>query len=60
MFLWPYGSMEMESYGYGTMELWHYGNMALWHYVTMDQEGEIVSGGYRGARYCPIVPDSAQ
>ena len=52
-FLWPYGSMEMDSGGTMAMVLWHYGTMALWHYGTKAREGgiglrrgEMVSGGY--------------
>jgi hypothetical protein len=33
-FLWPYGSMEMDSGGTMAMALWHYGTMALWHFGT--------------------------
>ena len=52
-FLWPYGSMEMDSGGTMAMALLHYGTMALWHYGTMALwlgRAELVSGGGKWSR----------
>jgi hypothetical protein len=44
-FLWPYGSMEMDSGGTMDMALWHYGTKAREGGIGL-RRGEMVSGGY--------------